>query len=179
MSAVNGCILTRHHALLSSHRCYPINTLWVSPIIFQTFYYMATPLAIEIPGSPVSDYAAYNVATLVGTAILPSLVYGINTTLIFLILRLLWEGRAADTRKRTLLMTTYVVLVCALCTAHWVLNCVGEALSLVEITLPSNKSQPDVGKEFLYASPVTTLAFDGIYITLTCVTDGLLVRVEA
>jgi hypothetical protein len=127
----------------------------------------------------MSDYTAYTVANLVGTAILPSLVYGINATLIFLIFRLLWKGRTADTQKRTLLMTTYVVLICALCTAHWVLSCVGEALSLIEITLPSNKSQLDLGKDFLYASPAITLAFDGIYLTLTCMTDGLLVRVDA
>jgi len=60
----------------------------------------------------------YTVANLVGTAILPSLVYGINATLIFLILRLLWKGRTAETRKPTLLMTIYIVLLCTLCTAH-------------------------------------------------------------
>jgi hypothetical protein len=126
----------------------------------------------------MSDYTAYTVTNLVGTAILPSLVYGINATLIFLILRLLWKGRTADTRNRTLLMTSYVVLLCGLCTAHWVLSCTEEALSLVEITLQSNKSQPDLSDDFFNTSSDITGALDSIYLTLTCMTDGLLVRVN-
>jgi len=140
---------------------------------------MASLLGIETTSSPMSDidYPAYEVAILVGTVILPSLVYGINATLIFLTLRLLWKGRTADTRKRTLLMTTYAVLICALCTAHWVLSCVGEALSLIDITLPSNKPTSE-GFAYIYPQPVITLAFDSIYLILTCMTDGLLVRVD-
>jgi hypothetical protein len=136
---------------------------------------MASLLGIETASSPMSDsdYPACGVAILVGTAILPSLVYGINATLIFLILRLLWKGQTADTRKRTHLMTTYLALLCTLCTAHWVLSCVVEALSLVGITLPS--------KEIVSMVPqlVIILAFDSIYLTLTCMTDGLLVRVDS
>lgn len=75
----------------------------------------------------------YEAATLVGTAILPTLVYGINSTLVFMTLRLLWRGRTADTGKHTLLMTGYIALICALSTAYWVLNCVVETVSLVDV----------------------------------------------
>ena len=65
---------------------------------------------------PMSAYITFDntpssvAATFVGTAILPTLVYGINSTLIFITLHLLWRDRTADTRKRTLLMTSYIVL---------------------------------------------------------------------
>jgi len=119
----------------------------------------------------------YEVATLFGTAVLPTLVYGINSTLIFVILCLLWKGRTADTRKRTIVMTGYIALICALSTAHWMLSCVGAGLSLVEVILTSNMSpfEPSVGIYFVL-TVATNLAVDVIYTILTCLTDGLLVR---
>ena len=123
----------------------------------------------------MTDYTTYKIATLVGSAILPSLVYGINSALVIMILRLLWKGRTADTRNRTLLMTTYIALICAVCTAHWVLSCAGEALSLDKFTLQSNTTTLKLGDKIW---PVTTVAFDSVYLTLTCMTDLLLVRVD-
>ena len=122
-------------------------------------------LSILTPSSPMTDLTSIKVAILVGTTVLPSLVYGINLTLIVMILHLLWKGRTADTRKHTLLVTTYVALLCALCAAHWVLSWVGEAISLVQ--------PPGEG-----IWPLTIVTFDSIYLTLTCLTDGLLVRVD-
>ena len=121
-------------------------------------------------------FLLYEVANLVGTTILPSLVYGINSTLVFMILRLLWKGRKTDTRKRTLLMTSYIALICALSTVHWVLSCVNALSSLVIIGLDSNPLfQP--GDNLVKLSAGAMIAVGIIYIILTWLTDGLLVRV--
>ena len=120
----------------------------------------------------------YEVAILVGTTILPSLVYGINSTLVFMTFRLLWRGRTADTRKRTLLMATYITLICALSTAHWVLSCVNALSSLVILALDHNpRFEP--GHNLVNLSAVAMFAVGIIYIILTWLTDGLLVRVYA
>ena len=120
----------------------------------------------------------HQIAMLVGTAILPSFVYGINSTLVFMTLRLPWKGRTADTRKLTLLMTTYVALLCALCTAHLVLSCALEAHSLVEvIRLLEEFAATHAGSYVLIKSGLS-MAVDFIYLFLTCLTDGLLVRVD-
>ena len=126
---------------------------------------------------PMSDYLATFVASgLVGTAVLPSLVYGINSTLVFITLRLLWKGRTADTRKRTLQMTCYIAFICVLCTAHWVLSCVAEALALVQLAEPSVNISPI--DPLHWTENNVALAVSIIYTILTWLTDGLLVRVD-
>ena len=132
----------------------------------------------------MSDHFASLIATdilprLVGTAILHTLVYGINSTLVFITLRLLWKGRTADTRKRTLLMTCYVAFLCVLCTAHWALSCIAEALSLVESIEPPSDILPIQELDPLYLTESdVALAVPIIYTILTWLTDGLLVRVD-
>ena len=135
---------------------------------------------MSIPSGSSPDVLLYEVATLFGTAILPTLVYGINSTLIFIILRLQWKGRTADTRKRTIMMTGYIALICALSTANWVLSCAGQALSLVEVVLLSSNSSLEPGDSIYFVlTAATNLAIVIIYTILTCLTDGLLVRVDA
>jgi len=124
----------------------------------------------------MSHYTVYKVATFFGTAILPTLVYGINSTLIFMTLRLLWGGQRAGTRK--LLMTSYVGFLCALCTAHWALSCIVEALELVEVILLSNNPSLELADRLDFKASYATLGVEIIYIILTWLTDGLLVRVD-
>jgi len=86
---------------------------------------------------------------------------------------------AADTWKRTLLMTSYIAFLCAICTAHGGLSCAVEALSLVNDILLStqvstNKLELPSG---LPDAESVALAVEIIYTILTW-TDGLLVRVD-
>ena len=127
------------------------------------------------PDELTPHFLLYEVANLVGTTILPSIVYGINSTLVFMTLRLLWRGRTTDTRKRTLLMTGYIALICALSTAHLVLSCVDALSSLVIIGLDNNP-QFEPGHDLVKLSAGAMIAVGIIYIILTWLTDGLLVR---
>ena len=131
----------------------------------------------------MSDYSATLIAAeiipgLVGTAILPGLVYGINSTLIFITLRLLWKGRTADTRKRALLMMCYIAFVCILCTVHWALSCISETLSLIEFVESPAKNSPLRELDLFGMEYGVALAVPIIYTILTWLTDGLLVRVD-
>jgi len=117
------------------------------------------------------------VASLVGTTILPSLVYGINSILVFMTLGLLWKGRTTNNRKRSLLMTNYISLIFVLCTAHWVLSCVAEGISLVEIVGLSINPSYQVDNVIFRKQLYVTYAIDIIYVVVTWLTDGLLVRV--
>ena len=77
-------------------------------------------------------------------------------------------------------MTGYIALICALSTAHWVFSCVGEALRLVEVILVSDMSPIESDDNIYFALTASTnLAVGVIYTILTCLTDGLLVRVGA
>ena len=110
----------------------------------------------------MSHYTIYEIATFVGTAILPT--------------RLRRRGRRAVTRKHTLLITTYVALICALCTVHWVLGCIEETLSLAEVILLSDNPPLELGSHLAFtAMALAPIAVEIIYIILTWLTGGLLV----
>jgi len=120
--------------------------------------------------SPATPYAF---AYLAGTAILPSLVYGINSTLVFMTLGLLWKGRRTDTQKRTLIMTGYVVLICALSTAHLVLSCITEVIFQIDLRPGSDTIYVPV----LGHGRGVVASTDIVYAVITWLTEGLLVRV--
>lgn len=125
--------------------------------------------------TPVANLNEPLLPSLIGTAILPTLVYGVNLTLVFITLRLMWKGRTADTQMRTLLMACYIAFLCVPCTAHWALSCVSEVFSLVdsEFSGPSwwNLVWAAAAADVTFAVPI-------IYTILTWLTDGLLVRVD-
>ena len=74
-------------------------------------------------------------------------------------------------------MTGYVAVIFALCTVHWVLSCVAEGVSLVEIVGLSANPSYEVDSGIYRRQLYVAYAIDIIYVILTWLTDGLLVCV--
>ena len=116
-----------------------------------------------------SNNASEYVASIFGTVILPSLVYGVNMTLISLILGPLWKRRKPGSGKRPILMTAHIVHITALCTVHWIISCIGESNSLIALVDLSQGKDGSLGGTW-EKSTVNIL-----YVLLTINTDALMV----
>jgi len=115
-----------------------------------------------------------HVAFLIGSVILPTVIYGINATLVVMTLGLLWKDQMKNPRKRRLgFMFGHIVLVSALSTAHWVLICIEEGFSLAMLArLSVNPAYVLHPGQFTHAPYAIVI----LYVLLTLLTEGLLVR---
>ena len=107
----------------------------------------------------------------IGSTVLPSVVYGINTSLIFMTLWHFWRNREHTTGTRNLIFAGYTTLLYALVTINLITSCGQEGTLMVSLI------------QNIYFGSSSPAAFDVpvhyvvhiSYGILTLFTDGLLV----
>jgi hypothetical protein len=122
------------------------------------------------------DDRTTHVAFYAGATVFPSILYGVNSSLAFMSLRLLWRQipRTKATSRRNRIIIGYIIALHLLCTTYFVGSCIQASLWLFVIRGPRTQIH-------LPWSLITALNSASIFIIktsygmLTLLCDGLLV----